>query len=70
MTASVVQVDAGDLVATVETAREDIGDVIWEMLVPKKVVHLGSLLPRSVAGSAEAVVLPLLSSLTMAFETP
>ncbi len=55
--------DGVDLVATVETVKVDIGDAIWAMLVPKKVLHLENSLPRSVADSVEAVGLLLLRRL-------
>jgi hypothetical protein len=56
--ASVVLVDVEDPVATAETVRADTDDVKWAM--PRRVVHLGSLLPVSVAGLAEVVALLLL----------
>lgn len=61
--------DAVDLVATAESVRVDIGDVIWETLAPRKVERLENLLPRSEGDSAEAVVLPLHRISTMALET-
>lgn len=56
MIVNVVQVDAEGLVATEETVKVDIGDVTWETLVLRRVVHLGSLRPHSVAGLVEAAV--------------
>jgi hypothetical protein len=69
MTASVVQVDGVDLVATVETARVDIGDATWATLVPKRVLHLENSLLHFVVGLAEAVALLHLRTLVITLET-
>lgn len=54
--------DVEDPVATAETVRADTEDVKWAML--RRVVHLASSLPASVADSAGVVALLLLRRIT------
>jgi len=57
---SVALVDVEDLEGTVAIAKADIGDVIWEMLVPRMVALPANLRLRSVVDlEGAAGLLPL-----------